>query len=541
MYETTLGENPGLEEAFAAFVQAQENGKAEDARKLLRDHAGLAEEVAMYYALCARVPKPWDSSVNSQDGRTIGDFELVHELGRGAEGVVYKARQKTLKTVVAVKVMRHERFASRSDVERFRQDYLLLASLDHPNIVRILYAGESDTGPYFAMELMAESLKDKRANGWLPTPKQAAELILDLAEAMEKAHEKKIVHRDLKPANILLKADGTPKIVDFGLAKKLDAGDSMTQAGAIVGTASYMAPEQARGQRVDQACDIYGLGAVLYELLTGRPPFVGTTLLETLEQVRESEPLPVRQLNPNVPPDLDVICLACLDKEPERRYGSATELAADLKKFLNDEPIQRRAQTIPEQVWRIMLRQRFQDAAAWGWIAIVIGGATSLVHVIHAWVIATEQPPGTLAAISAVYAPLVLAFYWAILGRRRLESGDRQGAVILLTLLAGSILLPLYHPPPSENMDMNELTAYRLSFYPLTMLVHGIVYTMQVPMFWAGFYLYGLGYFILGAVMVFWPEASPILFAAYHCATQVPLGVFMLRLGRSPEFEKRST
>jgi len=204
MNESTLGENPVIEEAFAAYVQAQEAGQVDAARQILRDNPGLAEEVATYYALCARVPQPWDSSVNSYDGRTIGDFELLHELGRGGEGVVYKARQKSLQRVVAVKVMRHERPQDR-DVERFRRDSVLLASLRHPNIVEIYYAGESETGPYFAMELMADgSLKQKLADGWLPTPKQAAELLRVLAEAMQCAHDKQIVHRDLKPANILL-------------------------------------------------------------------------------------------------------------------------------------------------------------------------------------------------------------------------------------------------------------------------------------------------------------------------------------------------
>jgi serine/threonine protein kinase len=271
MNETTVGENPAREEAFAAFVQAQENGHAQVARQLLREHPGLAEEVAMFYALCARVPKPWDSSVNAQDGRTIGDFELLHELGRGGEGVVYKAKQKSLQRVVAVKMMRHERFSQDSDAERFRRDSTLLASLQHPNIVQIYFAGESETGPYFAMELMADgSLKQKLADGWLPTPKQAAELVRVLAAGMQCAHAKGIVHRDLKPANILLsplpaageelgvRGIGTPKIVDFGLAKKLDAGDSITQPGAVVGTASYMSPEQAKGQRADFSCDLYG-------------------------------------------------------------------------------------------------------------------------------------------------------------------------------------------------------------------------------------------------------------------------------------------
>src|ERR1043166_1103810 len=155
MADTTLDHDPALEQAFAAYVQAQENGQWDAARKLLREYPGLAEEVATFYAFGARVPKLWDSSIRSYDGQTIGDFELLHELGRGAEGVVYKARQKSLQRVVAVKVMRHERFSQPRDIERFRRDSTLLASLQHPNIVQIFFAGEAETGPYFAMEYMA--------------------------------------------------------------------------------------------------------------------------------------------------------------------------------------------------------------------------------------------------------------------------------------------------------------------------------------------------------------------------------------------------
>jgi len=276
MTEITVDQNPALDEAFAAFLQAQENGQIDVARKLLREHAGLAEEAAIYFAQCAQVPKPWGASVPAHDGQTIGDFELLHELDSGADGIVYKARQKSLGRIVAVKVMRQKRSTDASEIERFRRDSSLLASLKHPNIVEVYYAGEAESGPYYAMEFMAEgSLKKKLGEGWLPTSRRAAEIVAALAGAMQAAHDQGIVHRDLKPGNVLLAPDETPKVVDFGLAKKLDSGKSMTEAGAIVGTVSYMSPEQAKGQRADFACDIYGLGAILYELLTGRPPFAG--------------------------------------------------------------------------------------------------------------------------------------------------------------------------------------------------------------------------------------------------------------------------
>lgn len=528
MNETTLGENPIHEEAFAAFVQAQENGQADAARQLLRDHPGLAEEVAMFYALCERVPKPWDSSCNSQDGRTIGDFELLHELGRGGEGVVYKARQKSLQRVVAVKVMRHERFAQASDVERFRRDSTMLASLQHPNIVQIYFAGESETGPYFAMELMADgSLKQKLANGWLPTPKQAAELARVLAEAMQCAHAKKIVHRDLKPANILLQSDGTPKIVDFGMAKELNSGDSSTISGAIVGTASYMSPEQAKGQRADFPCDIYGLGAVLYELLTGRPPFVGSSLVETLDKVRRQEPLPIRQLIPTTPLDMEVICLKCLEKDPTQRYASAGELAADLKRFLHDEPILARLPGITELAVQLIRRQKFgRNAVAWGWAIMLAGGINVVGFLVQAWCIASEQSESILWGAYLTHQLLVIVAMGCTLRSVRLGRGDRQGIVFMIATIAGPILLAIFARP----LEGAELMAYRLSIYPLFAVVLAIIVFIQGPIYWGGYYLFGAGYLVLAVVMKYYPPWSPVLFGAYLCLSLVPLGLYLLRL-----------
>jgi tRNA A-37 threonylcarbamoyl transferase component Bud32 len=536
MNESTLGENPVIEEAFAAFVQAQENGQTDAARQLMRDHPGLAEEVAMFYALCARVPQPWDSSVNSYDGQTIGDFELLHELGRGGEGVVYKARQKSLQRVVAVKVMRHERFAQDRDVERFRRDSTLLASLHHPNIVQIYFAGESETGPYFAMELMADgSLKQKLADGWLPTPKQAGELVRVLAEAMQCAHDKEIVHRDLKPANILLQSDGTPKIVDFGLAKKLDAGDSMTQSGAIVGTASYMAPEQAKGQRADFPCDIYGLGAVLYELLTGRPPFVGASLAETLDKVRRQEPLPIRQLSPTVPFDLEVICLKCLDKDPLKRYAAASELAADLRRFLRGEPILARLPGIAERAVKLILRHQYgKRTTTWGWTHLLCGCVNTVGYLAQMWCIATEQRDEIFWTIFGVHYLSLAIVCWGTLRGSRIGRGERLGIDFLTVAILGPLLVPIAWTRP----EWMELSTYRLSLYPLIALLHGVLCYPQGSIYWGGYYLYGAGFVGLALVMKFFPAWSPIVFGLSLSFLLVSSGLFLLRLGRTMASKK---
>jgi serine/threonine-protein kinase len=525
--DSTIGET-ALDEAFAAFVQAQENGQQDAAHQLLSDHEGLAQQVALFYALCARVPQPWDSSVNSYDGRTIGDFELLHELGRGGEGVVYKARQKSLqRRLVAVKVMRHER-----DVERFRRQLDLLAEFQHPNIVLIFFAGESEIGPYFAMELMEGSLEQKLANGWLPTPQRAAELTLDLAKAVQYAHGKKIVHRDLKPANILLHADDTPKIVDFGLGKRLDAGETMTQPGAIVGTASYMAPEQAHGQRADLPCDIYGLGAILYKLLTGRPPFVGATLLDTLEQVRQHEPIPVRHFSPSVPRDLEAICLKCLEKDPAKRYPSAEELAADLQDFIDGKPVRARLPGIGGRAVRALLRHQFTNVTAWGW-PLVLGGITSAVGgLIGQWVIWSEQPEWVW--VSGWTAMIVVfAFpYWYTLRHAHFGVGDRQALAIVIATLAAMWLLPAFYRP-YEGMDQ---TAYLLSLYPIFALICAMSAFVMGPMFWGAYYLSALAYVLLAVLMQLIPEWSPVILSTYTAATHILVGSYLLKLRKSAAF-----
>jgi serine/threonine-protein kinase len=533
MMDSTIGFDDPLNEAFAAFLQAQECGQQDAVQHMLRDQPGLAERVALFYALCARVPQPWASSVNSHAGRTIGDFELLHELDRGAEGEVYKARQNSLQRDVAVKVMRRERFAQESEKIRFVRNSTLLASLHHPNIVEIYSAGESETGvPYLAMELMKESFKQKLANGWLPTPNQAAGLTLALAEAMKCAHGKEIVHRDLKPANILLDADGTPKIVDFGLGRRLDAGNTITQPGAIVGTASYMAPEQASGQRADFRCDIYGLGAILYELLTGRAPFVGATLLDTLEQVRHHEPVPVRYFSPSVPRDLEAVCLKCLEKDPARRYPSAEELAADLQRFIRGEPVRVRMPGIAGRAVRALLRHQFTNVTAWGWPLVLGGIINAIGNLIGQWIIWSEQPEWVWVSFCTAIVVLYAFPYWYTLRHHQFGVGDRQALAVLVATLAAMCLLPAFYRP-SEGMS---LTAYRLSLYPILALISAMGEFVKGPIFWGGYYLSALAFVLVAVLMQFIPEWSPLLFGTYTGAIQILVGWYLLKLGNSPEF-----
>jgi serine/threonine protein kinase/photosystem II stability/assembly factor-like uncharacterized protein len=271
----------------------------------------------------------------------IAGYEMLGELGRGGMGVVFKAKQLRLKRIVALKMLLARSLPGSLAVARFRTEAEAVARLGHANIVHVYDIGEQDGCPYIAMEFVdGQSLHHKLA-GWSPTPRQAAELLLPLVRAMHHAHERSIVHRDLKPANVLIDKDGTLRITDFGLAKQLDDPVGQTQSGAIMGTPSYMAPEQAQGRsrEIGPATDVYALGAILYQLLTSVPPFRAATTLDVLVKVVSEAPVPPHNLRPDVPRDLEAICLRCLQKEAMQRYQSALDLAGDLDRFLAGAPI----------------------------------------------------------------------------------------------------------------------------------------------------------------------------------------------------------
>jgi serine/threonine protein kinase len=269
----------------------------------------------------------------------VPGYEILEELGRGGMGVVYKARQVDLDRLVALKMILAGVHASPEELARFRVEAQAAARLDHPHIVRIYHFGEHEGLPYFSMELIQGGGLGHRTAGLPWHAPAAAHLVHTLALAIHHAHQHNVVHRDLKPSNVLLQTDGTPKITDFGLAKQLDSSLDLTDTGRILGSARYMAPEQAEGniRAIGPATDIHALGAILYELLTGRPPFDGQTVMEALGQVRWSEPVPPRAIRPEVPAALEATCLRCLQKDPAQRYGMAEELAGALQHYLAAE------------------------------------------------------------------------------------------------------------------------------------------------------------------------------------------------------------
>ncbi len=279
------------------------------------------------------------------DWPAVSGYDILDLLGEGGMGVVYKARHHGLHRLVALKMIRGGAQARADHHSRFRIEAEAVARLRHPNILQIYDVGEAAGLPFVALELLDGGGLDDRLAGNPQPSRQAAELLITLARAVHVAHQAGIVHRDLKPTNVLYTSDGVPKITDFGLAKRIDSDAGQTESGQIMGSPSYMAPEQARGhsRNVGPTADVYALGAILYEMLTGRPPFKGETPLDTVRQVLDDDPVTPSRLVPRVPRDLETIALKALHKDPGKRYESAEYLADDLERFLRGEPIRRGA------------------------------------------------------------------------------------------------------------------------------------------------------------------------------------------------------
>jgi len=365
-------DDPEFQSLLVGCLESLQRGETIDRDALARDFPKYAEEIGQFLSdreLLEQVASElkdaepshvsisaYEQTVVSKSGtddfaigetiRYIGEYEILEEIARGGMGVVFRARQQKLRRIVALKMILAGRLADRLDVERFQREARAAGRLKHPAIVPVHEIGEHEGRHYFTMDFVEGQSLGKVIHDETLSPRNAAQIVKTVAEAVQYAHREGIVHRDLKPANVLLDRDNHPHVTDFGLARMLASVDEESQAeltasGQILGTPSYMSPEQASGKQdlVGPASDIYSLGAILYACLTGRAPFVADSPVDTLLQVMKKEPVSPRALNPSVPKDLETICLKCLTKEPHKRYGTALELADDLQRFMEGRPV----------------------------------------------------------------------------------------------------------------------------------------------------------------------------------------------------------
>jgi WD40 repeat protein/predicted Ser/Thr protein kinase len=404
-----------LTEVIAAYLEAAAAGQAPDREQLLAQHPHLADQLRRFFSsrgetlpqTLASAPAAGNvgatPTVDSTPGQSshspgappapgifparFGDYEIEGELARGGMGVVYRAHQRSANRTVALKMILARELASEGEVRRFRREAELAANLDHPNIVPIYEVGEYHGQHFFSMKLIEGGSLADHLPRYAADPRAAAALVARVARAVHHAHQRGVLHRDLKPGNILLDGAGDPHVTDFGLAKKTEAG-ALTQTGAILGTPEYMAPEQAAAGVVTTAADVYGLGAVLYALLTGQPPFHADNLLDTLRQVLERDPPSLRPQNSRIDRDLETICLKCLHKDPGKRYASAEALADDLDRWLTGQPILARP---VGRVERLVLLVRRRPVVAGLLAVIVVVAAAGLGAFIWQYQDALEQ------------------------------------------------------------------------------------------------------------------------------------------------------
>ncbi len=400
-----------LAELLAGLTEQARDGQQPDIDAVVREHPDLAVELRELWAVAALADDfasangsapgaDFLSATRSRvtaddDGQQIpaalglfGDYELLDKIGEGGMGVVYRARQISLGRIVAIKMIQRGALASSSDVARFRAEAAAAAHLEHPHIVPVYEVGQHEGQPYFSMKYVGgTTLAKKLADGPLP-PRATAALLLPVCRAITHAHQQGIIHRDLKPSNILIDGDGQPLVGDFGLAKRIDVdraaegpavAEALTRTGAILGTPSYMSPEQAAGSRgkVGPASDIYSLGTILYQCLTGRPPFQAASPVDVVLMVLEQDPVLPRILNPKADADLEMIALKCLQKPSELRYASAGDLADDLAAFLANEPISARSTNVTQLVSRILRETHHAGilenwGVLWMWHSLVL-------------------------------------------------------------------------------------------------------------------------------------------------------------------------
>ena len=462
---------------------------------------------------------------------SVPGYEILGELGRGGMGVVYKARQARLNRLVALKMILSGGHAGGKELARFRSEAEAVARLHHPGVVQIYDVGEHDGLPFFSLELCPGGTLADRLRGTPLPERQSAELVEALARAVEAAHRQKVVHRDLKPANILFAEPASdpaswcqPKVTDFGLAKRLDE-TLQTATGAVMGTPSYMAPEQAGGEAhaVGPAADLYALGAILYECLTGRPPFKAATAMETVLQTIHEAPVPPRLLNRRVDPDLEKVVLKCLEKQPSLRYAGARELAEDLRRHLDGEPVTARSVNLLERIHReLSYSQHEAYLGPWGVGLMYLATLIFAAHLATSLLLMEGCPEWLSfwvprAVLLGGLVTLFLRF------RPHATVWPTNSAERLMWALWGGYLLTfgsVYHVLQFQGQD-------HLHVYGVAAAVSGLAWLVMGGGVWGGGYVIG-GLFLLAAPLMahlggsVW---SPFAFGVLWSAAVLALGL----------------
>jgi hypothetical protein len=533
-------ESETLLELLVQWEELRQQGKTVTAEELCPDDARLQallrERLARRQRLQAALDLPTrhEPIAKAASLPVIDGYEIGELLGRGGMGLVFKAMQTALKRHVALKIVVSGAHAGAEERARFRTEAEAVARLQHPGIVQIYDVGEQAGCPYLALEFVSGGNLAQQLGGAPMLPRRAAQLLLHLARAVQHAHEQGIIHRDLKPANVLLTETGVAKIADFGLAKLLDVAQGQTQTGTVFGTPEYMAPEQAAGKvrAIGPATDVYALGAILYELLTGRPPFLGASTLETLDQVRAHDPAPPQALQPKVSEDLATICLKCLEKDPAHRYPSAAALAHDLELFLRGEAITVRKLTLWDQTVRL-LRHRQMDVnwGAWATLTLYLAPLPLLAHVA-VFVFYRYRPEYPLVAIGVTLVTLAVVQYSVFFGKRAsmrlIAPAERRhlrsswlGNSIAIILVPFTILCMIHPATPDEWFVI----------YALWLIAGGCTY-FSLAANSGILYITGSLCFLLAVLAPFIPFYMPLVVGLLVTLNMTTLGLVLRRVAR---------
>ena len=509
LLERLVGEHPDLagqlRELFAAMSMAD---AVADASTILEPPGAEPPALAPPPAPGSFVPgvTPLPASFD--------DYELLEEVGRGGMGIVYRARQKSLDRIVAVKMLLRRDLATAADLARFRSEAEAAARLDHPGIVSIFEVGECGGHPFYSMRFIEGTTLAKRLATGGVLPREAATILARVAEAVDAAHRGGVLHRDLKPSNILIDAAGKPHVSDFGLAKRIEADQDVTHTGAILGTPCYMSPEQAAGSRGDvgPTSDVWSLGAILYQTLTGRPPFQAANPMDTLLAVLESDPPVPRSLDPGVNRDLEMIALKSLQKPQELRYASAADLAADLRAFLAGEPVAARRGGLSDIVARLFRETHHATVLEnwgllWMWHSVVVLTLCVVTDVLFWQGVMSRWPYVVLwGGGLAVWAPI----FWALRHRTGpVTAVERQIAHIWGGSVIASVMLFWVEA-------LLALPALTLS--PVLALLAGIVFFAKAGILSGVFYIQAALLFATALVMCLVPAWQHVIFGLVSAA-----------------------